>query len=135
MKKEGLDSAVGEEVPLLESRHFAKVEPAKPSRRFAQCDLESASSCVAFEIDENPVDEQPFCSPFLVLFFLGMFVSPCFHLCAMGGLRSNRTHEYFAGKLSAIACLVTLVTTVLWAAFILIIVFTDTDVNDGEDEY
>ena len=106
-------TVVLDEVPLLQSGHPTKVEPAKPSRRFAQCDLESASSCVAFEIEDNSLDEQPFCSPFLVLFFLGIFVSPCFHLCAMGGLSSRRSHEYFAGKLSAIACLISVVGIII----------------------
>ena len=113
MRKEGDDSAVGKEAPLLQSGYPAGGQAANPSQPVAQSVLQYPDNRVAFPAERIRVNDEPFCSAYLVLFFLGLFITPLFHLCAMCGLRSEHTHEYFAGKISAITCLITLIFIVI----------------------
>lgn len=53
--------------------------------------------------ENQNMNDLPFCSPFMVFFFLG-FIFPICMFGGMAGLASKKPHEYWIGKLSAIFC-------------------------------
>ena len=135
MEKEGIDSAVAEEVPLLQSGHSASRQVANPPQPFAHdVPQYTYEGRVALQVKKTPDNEPPCCSAYLVFFFLGLFLNPLFFLCGMSGLHSNQPHEYFAGKLSAIGCLVVLPVLALWAGLSASGIL-DPNVETGEDRY
>lgn len=78
--------------------------------------------------DERPLNEMPFCSPFMVFFVMGIFLSPIWFIAGMAGLCSQKPHEYFVGKLSALICGV---LTVIWALVILIVIIMYSSIDES----
>lgn len=78
--------------------------------------------------------ELPFCNIYMVFFFLGLFFSP-FLICGLIGLCSKKIHEYWAGRLSVIMCVIHIVGLIIYIPILIWFIKKEKDLSDDYDSY
>ena len=83
------------------------------------------------KVESHDEEALPFCSKYLVFFFLGLFVCPLFLVFGMLGLEAKERHKIWAGKVSSVVCII---VSVLWTVIVVGLVLTCVGLSSELDE-